>query len=150
MLASDLTLNSATAISAGSSNALVFSLLGGNSPTASLRSVAAVSTTNPVTFKIAHSVRVEKGFKTVANQSVPAPDITFDRHLVRRDSSVVQTTHLDPNKRVNRSIQIVVETPRLGAESPTVTQLIDDLLGLVSMLSASSNANLVRLLNGET
>lgn len=150
MLASDLTLDSSTAISAGTANSTVYSLLGGNSSSQSIRSVAAVSTTNPKTFKIAHSVRQEKGFKTVANQSVPAPDLVFDRHLCRVDANVVQTQCLDPNKRVNRSTQIVIETPRLGTESPTTVQLIDDLLALVAMFRASTNANFVRLMNGET
>jgi hypothetical protein len=98
MLASDLALNSADAITAGTSNSATYSLLGGNSTTASVRSVAAVATTNPKTFKIANSIRIEKGFKTVANQSVPAPDITFDRRLVRLDHNLVQTSHLDPTR----------------------------------------------------
>jgi hypothetical protein len=95
-------------------------------------------------------MRTEKGFKTVANQSVPAPDITFDRRLIRLDTNVVQTQMLDPMKRVNRSVQIVLESPRLGAESPTVTQVVDDLLAVVAMLRASTNANLIRILNSET
>lgn len=149
MLASDLALNSADAIAAGTSNSATYSLLGGNSTTASTRSVAAVATTNPRTLKIANSVRIEKGFKTVANQSVPAPDITFDRRLVRLDHNLVQTTHLDPNKRVNASVQIVFEIPRLGAESPTVQAMIDMLLAITASLRASTNANAVRLFNGE-
>lgn len=150
MLASDLILDSSTAIAAGTSNSTTYSLLGGNSSSRSIRSVAAVATTNPKTFTTAHSVRTEKGFKTAANQSVPAPDLVFDRHLCRLDTNVVQTQCLDPNKRVTRSIQLVVETPRLGAESPTVVQLMDDLLSIVAMLRASTNANFVRLLNNET
>jgi hypothetical protein len=150
MLASDLTLDSSTAITAGTSNSTVFALLGGNSPSQSIRSVAALATTNPRFLRIAHSMRTEKGFKTVANQSVPAPDITFDRRLIRLDTNVVQTQMLDPMKRVNRSVQIVLESPRLGAESPTVTQVVDDLLAVVAMLRASTNANLIRILNSET
>lgn len=149
MLASDLTLDSSVAISAGTSNATVYSLLGGNSPNASVRSVAAVSTTNPKTLRIANSIRTEKGFKTVANQSVPASDIVFDRRLWRVDHNIAQTTHLDPNRRINASMQLVFESPRLGAESPTVATLIDMLLATVASLRASSNANAVRFFNGE-
>lgn len=150
MLASDLTLDSSVAIAAGTANSTVYSLLGGNSPTSSIRSVAAVSATAPKTIRVAHSTRTEKSFKTVANQSVPAPDITFDRHLIRLDATIVQTQVLDPAARVKRSVQIVFESPRLGSESPTTTQLVDDLLALVASLRASTNANAIRLFNGET
>lgn len=150
MLASDLSLDASTAISAGTAGAIVFSLLGGNQSSQSIRTVASLATTNPRSLKVAHSVRTEKGFRTVANQSVPAPDIIFDRHLIRMDNNVVQSLCLDPNSRVNHSIQLVVETPRLGASSPTVTVLMDNLLALVAMLRASSNANFIRFLNNET
>lgn len=150
MLASDLSLDSSTAIAAGTAGTVTFSLLGGGQPSQSIRTVAALALTNPRSLKVAHSVRTEKGFKTVANQSVPAPDVVFDRHLIRMDTNVVQTICLDPNARVNHSIQLVIETPRLGASSPTVTNLMDNLLALVAMLRASSNSNFVRLLNNET
>lgn len=150
MLASDLTIDASTAIAAGTAGSITFSLLGGNVNQRSTRTVASLATTNPRAIQIAHSVRTEKGFKTVANQSVPAPDIVFDRHLVRMDSNIIQSLCLDPNARVNQSIQIVIETPRLGASSPTPTNLMDNLLALVAMLRASSNANFIRILNNET
>jgi len=148
MLAIDLTLDPSTTITAGTSSPTIYSLLN-NVAGSSIRSAAAVAQTNPENFKISHSVRTAKGFKTVANASVPAPDVVFDRHLCRLDVNCVQTTHIDTDYRVNRSVQIVLEVPRLGGSTPTAAQLVDDLLSVVSMLRASSNANLVRILNGE-
>lgn len=150
MLAQDLILDSSTTIAAGTSNSTTYSLLGSNAANQSMRSVAASSTTNPATLRIAHSMRMEKGFKTVANQAVPASDVIFDRRLIRLDRNVAQTTHLDPTNRINDSVQIVFENPRLGTESSTVQARIDMLLAVVAMLRASTNANAVRFFNGET
>lgn len=149
MLSTDLTLDPSTAITAGTSSPTVYSLLPGTTVNQTNRTASAVATTAPENFRVAHSMRTEKGFKTVANASTPAPDIVFDRHLCRLDINCVQTSRLDPNFRVNRSVQIVLEVPRLGSETPTVTQVADDLLSIVSMLRASSNANLIRVLAGE-
>jgi hypothetical protein len=149
MLSTDLTLDPSTAITAGTSSATVYSLLPGTTVNVTNRTASAVSQTAPENFRIAHSVRTEKGFKTPANASTPAPDIVFDRHLCRLDINHTQTSRLDPNFRINRSVQILIEVPRLGSESPTVTQVADDLLSIVSMLRASSNANLIRVLAGE-
>jgi hypothetical protein len=149
MLSQDLTLDPSTAITAGTSSPTVYSLLSASAGS-SVRAAAAVAQTNPETFKISHSTRLSKGFKTPANSSVPAQDVTFDRHLIRLDVNHPQTSRLDPNYLINRSVQIVLEVPRLGSETPTAAQLIDDLLSVVSALRASSNANLVRILNGET
>lgn len=149
MLAIDLSLDSSTAITAGTSNARTASLLGGNDPKSSVRSVAAVALTAPENLRISHTVRTAKGFRTAANASVPASDVLFDRHLVRLDKNVTQSTHLDPEFRINRSIQLVIESPRLGASTPTAAQLADDLLSIVSMLRAGTNANLIRVLNLE-
>lgn len=148
MLSIDLTLDPSTAITAGTSSPTIYSLLN-NVAGSSIRAAAAVAQTNPENFKIAHTVRTAKSFKTSANASVPAPDVIFDRHLCRLDVNCVQTTHLDPEFRINRSIQLVMEVPRLGASTPTAAAIIDDLLSIVSMLRASTNANLVRILNGE-
>lgn len=150
MLSTDLVLNPSTAIAAGSATPLTYSLLESVKGT-SVRSDPSVATTNPRNVRISHSTRVSKTkFKLVANASVPAPDVVFDRHLVRLDSNVTQSTHLDPQFAINRSVQIVIELPRLGASTPTVVQLMDDLLAIVSMLRAGTNANLIKLLNNET
>lgn len=148
MLATDLTLNPNTTIAQGTDSAVIYSLLSNNNGK-STRSAASLSQTNPRQLSIAHSTRTSKGFKTAANASVPAPDVIFDRHLIRLDSNVEQASHLDPEYRVSRSIQIVIETPRMGADSPTSLELADDLKGIVSMLDASTRANLNRILNGE-
>lgn len=148
MLAIDLTLDPSTTISAGASAPVVYSLLSNNSGS-SIRSAAAVAQTTPRNFRVAHSVRTAKGFKSPANAAVPAPDVLFDRHLIRLDRNVPQTSRLDPEYRVNHSTQIVLEIPRLGSETPTAVQVIDELKAIISMLAASSNANLVRVLNLE-
>lgn len=148
MLAIDLTLDPSTAITAGTSAPLVFSLLS-NTPGSSIRSVASVAQTAPKNVRIGHQTSTEKAFKTAANASVPAPDVVFDRRLFRLDTNVSQTSHLDPQFRINRSVLVQFVTPRLGSESPTVAQLMDDLLSIVSSLRASSNANAVRFFNGE-
>jgi hypothetical protein len=150
MLSSDLTLDPSTAITAGTASPTIYSLLNGNDPNSSVRSAAAVALTYPENLRIAHSKRAAKGFYQVASPALAAPPILFDRHLIRLDTNVAQTTHLDPEFRVNRSIQIVIEVPRLGASTPTHTQLADDLLSIVSMLRASTNANLIRILNLES
>lgn len=148
MLSIDLTLDPSTAITAGTSSPTIYSLLN-NVPGRSLRSAAAVAQTNPENFTIAHSVSKEKAFKTAANPAVPAPDVIFDRHLCRLDTNCVQTTIYDPDFRINRSVLVQFVVPRLGASTPTPAQLADDLLSIVSMLRASTNANLIRVLNGE-
>lgn len=148
MLAIDLTLDPSVAIAAGTSSPTVYSLLS-NTVGKSIRSAAAVAQTNPETFTVGHTTSSEKSFKTQANASVPAPDVIFDRHVVRLDTNVAQTTHLDPTYRINRSVYINFVVPRLGASTPTAAQLADDLLSIVSMLRASTNANLIRILNLE-
>lgn len=149
MLSTDLTLDPSVAITAGTSSPTVYSLLPGSISNQSNRTASAVAQSAPENFRIAHSVRTEKGFKTPANASTPAPDIVFDRHLCRLDINHPQTKALDPNFRINRSVQLVLEVPRLGSESPTAVQMADDLLSIVSMLLASSRANLIRVLAGE-
>jgi hypothetical protein len=148
MLGIDLILDPSVAITAGASAPVTFSLLS-NVAGSSVRAAASLAQTNPRNFRIGHTTRTAKGFKTSANASVSAPDIIFDRHLTRLDINCVQTTHLDPEYRVNRSWQLVCEVPRLGASTPTAAQLAEDLLSIVSMLRTSTNANLVRILNGE-
>lgn len=149
MLSTDLTLNPATAITAGSADSKVFAVTQTGENMA-IRSVASLATTNPQQLKISHSVRTIKGLKSAANAALTGQDIVFDRHLIRLDKNVVQTKVLDPEQRVNRSIQIVIEVPRLAGETPTATNVGDDLLSIISMLNASTWANLVRVLNWES
>jgi hypothetical protein len=149
MLSIDLTLNSATAITAGTANSRVASITNSGENMA-LRSVASLATTNPEQLKISHSTRTIKGLRSAANAALTGQDVVFDRHLIRFDKNVVQTKVLDPEQRVNRSVQIVIEVPRLAGETPTSTNVGDDLLSIVSMLNASSWANLVRVLNWES
>lgn len=148
MLAIDLILDPSTAIAAGTSSPDTYSLLSNNQGS-SVRSVASKALTNPENLRISHSTRSLKGFRTQANSSVNAPDVIFDRHLVRVDFNCPQTTHLDPNFAINRSVQIVIEVPRLAGATPTAANISDDLKSVVSMLLASTNANLVRILNLE-
>lgn len=151
MLAEDLTLDPSTAIAAGTSSPSIYSRKGWVDLQSTVRSVASVALTAPENLKIAHSTRSLKGLKTQANASVPAPDVIIDRHLVRLDINVPTTTHLDPEYKIIKSVQLVIEVPRLGvASSPTAAQIADDVKSVVSMLCASSNANLVRLLNNES
>lgn len=150
MLTEDLILDPSTAIAAGTSSPSTYSRKGWTDLQSTVRAVAAVSQTNPENLKIAHSVRSIKNFRTVANSSVSAPDVLIDRHLVRLDINIPQSTHLDPSYQINRSVQLVVESPRMGASTPTAAQIADDLKSIVSMLCATSNANLVRILNGES
>jgi len=149
MLSTDLTLNPNTAITAGSADSLVYAITTSGDNT-TVRSVAASATTNPKQLKISHSVRTIKGLKSAANAALTGQDIVFDRHLIRLDKNVVQTKVLDPEQRVNRSVQIVIEVPRLAGETPTVTNLGDDLLSIVSMLNATTWANLTRIVNWES
>lgn len=149
MLSTDLTLNPATSITVGSADSKVFAITQ-NGENMTIRSVASLATTNPNQLKITHSVRTIKGLKSAANAALTGQDIVFDRHLIRLDKNVVQTKVLDPEQRVNRSVQIVIEVPRLAGETPTATNMGDDLLSVVSMLNASTWANLVRVLNWES
>jgi hypothetical protein len=148
MLPTDVNLDASTAIAAGTNATTTYSLLS-NEGGQSLRSAAALSLTNPRNLSVKHSVRTGKTFRTAANASVPASDIIFDRHLIRLDTNMPQSTHLDQEFRINRSIQIVIEVPRIGGSSPTSLMIADDLKALVAFLDSSTRANLVRLMNGE-
>lgn len=147
----ELSNNPSTALTVGTSANLVFSLV--STPMAggqSVRSVSAVATTAPHTLKVGHSTRFIKGMKYAANKSA-APDVTIDRHLIRVDK-VAATPTLgisDPNFQLTYGAQIVIEVPRLGADTPTTQSVMDQLLRLLVVLNPSSSAGLLRLLNGE-
>lgn len=150
MLAEDLILDPSIAIAAGTSSPSIYSRKGWTDLQSTVRSVASVALTAPENLKIAHTTRALKGLKTAANASVPATDVILDRHLVRLDIVVPTTTHSDPDFKIIKSCQLVIEVPRVGASTPTANSIADDLKSIVSMLFAASNANLVRLLNGES
>lgn len=137
-----------TAWSVGTSDSQTWSLLG-IAGDRSQRSKASVALTNPSVLTLANTVRTIKSLRSVSNSAVAGQDIVFDRHLVRLDTNVAQTLVLDPEFKVNRSVQLVLEVPRLGASTPTSTNMSDDICRIVTMLRTSSLANLVRVLNSE-
>jgi hypothetical protein len=148
MLSTDLALDPSTAWTVGTSDSQTYSLLSINGER-SQRSKASVATTNPSVLSLAHTVRSTKGLRSVDNSSVTGQTIMFDRHLIRLDTNVAQTLVLDPEFKVNRSVQLVIEVPRLGASTPTSTNMSDDICRIVTMLRTSSLANLIRVLNSE-
>lgn len=151
MLPVDLTLDSTIACPVGTLGAEVYSQLWPSSSQTGLsRSVSSVATTTPKTLTISHSVRKVKGLKSLANISIAAPDVIFDRHLVRIDRNVANTTWFDPEFKLNASIQIVLEVPRMGTSSPTTNLMASMLLQLTQMLTNTAYANLVRVCNGES
>lgn len=151
MFDQELSNNPSTALTVGTSSNLVFSLVSNPiSGGQSLRSVSSVVTTAPHTLKIGHSTRLIKGLKYAANKSA-APDVIVDRHLIRVDK-VAPTPTLgisDPNFALAFGAQIVIEVPRLGPDTPTTQSVMDQLLRLLVVLNPSTNAGLLRLLNGE-
>lgn len=151
MFAVDLTNNPSVPLTVGTNSTLNFSLL--TAPAGSgqtVRSVASVALTAPHILKIGHSTRSIKGLRYAATKQ-SAPDVIIDRHLVRFDK-VAPTPTLgfsDPSFQITYGAQLVVEVPRIGADSPTTQQVMDQVLRIVTMLNPSSNAGLIQLLNGE-
>lgn len=151
MLSTDLIVDPATAITAGTANSRTFSLLGGGTPERTVRSVASLANTQPYELSIGHLKRKLKGFKSFENASVPAPDVTVDRHTVRLDYNMPTDTLRDPDYRLKLVTQLTIELPRLGiTDTPTTVMIADSIKALASMLLATSNANLLRLLNHES
>jgi hypothetical protein len=148
----DLSNNPSTALTAGTSSALTFALV--SAPTAgsqSVRSVASVATTAPHVMKISHSVRLVKSLKYAANKQ-NAPDVVIDRHLVRVDKVAPTPTlgYSDPNFGITYGAQLVIEVPRIGADTPSAQLVMDQVLRCLVMLNPSSNAGLIKLMNNET
>jgi hypothetical protein len=149
----ELSNNPSTALTAGASSAVIFSLL--QAPSAgtggqSIRSVAAVSTTAPHVLKIGHTTRSVKGIRYTANKAA-APDVVIDRHLIRIDKVAPTPTlgYSDPSNQITYGAQLVVEVPRIGADTPSTQLVMDQILRILVMLNPSSNAGLIKLLNGE-
>lgn len=149
MFDADLANNPNTALTAGTSSNLTFSLkTGAGSGVESLRAVGSVATTNPHQIKIAHSTRRISGLRLTSGNEL-ANDIVVDRHLIRVDKNVSVTGVSDPDFRVNYGAQLVVELPRIGGDTPTTQLVMDQILRLLVALNPSTNAGLIRLLNGE-
>lgn len=148
MLDSDITLNSLAQTPAGTNAALVVSRLHTQNGE-SVYAAASLALTNPAQLRVAHSVRKVTGLTLVTDASRSAGPMLIDRHLIRFDKNKAQTKVNDPEAKLNASIQIVIEVPRLGSESPTVTNISDQLKCLANYLTASTDANLVRILNRE-
>lgn len=116
----------------------------------SIRSVASVATTAPHILKIGHSTRSIKGLRYSATKQ-QSPDVVIDRHLVRIDK-VAATPTLglsDPTFSITYGAQLVIEVPRIGADTPATQLVMDQILRIISMLNPSGNAGLIQLLNGE-
>lgn len=149
MLADPLSLNSATAVTAGTSDAQSYGLLSvadGNS----IRAVAALAASAPRTLKIVNSTRSKRfsGNVQAAGTTVKTPvDVITDVTSIRNDVYRAHASAADPNLEITSWVQIQFGRPR-GC-SITVTQMSDQLLAIVSMLNASTNANLTKLLNSE-
>lgn len=146
----DLANNPATALTAGTAANLSFSLTSPPANGRSLRSVAAVALSAPHTLEIAHSTRSLSGLRYSATNQV-APDLIIDSHMVRIDKVLPLPTLgiSDPQQRVKYGARLVVEVPRAGADAPSTQLIMDTILRVCVMLNPSSNAGLVRLLNGE-
>lgn len=145
MLAIDLTINAATAVPAGTSNARTLSL-GSPNGGSSVRSDASVALTAPEVLQITHSKRSLKLKSSTNNDLVP---VFFDRHVLRLSKYRQPTNVLDPDFKTSLTVSLLIEVPSAPGVTVTSTQVSDAIKGLVSMLTASSDANLVRVLNNE-
>jgi hypothetical protein len=146
----DLANNPNTALTAGTAGNKTFSLVSPPSGGRSLRSVAAQILSEPLTLEIAHSTRSLKGLRYAATSQV-APDIILDSHMTRFDWHTPLTTLgiADPSFACKTSARLVIEVPRAGADTPTTQEIMDLILRNLVLLNPSTNAGLVRLLNGE-
>lgn len=146
----DLANNPSSPLTVGTNSAKTFSLVKASDGSRSVRSVAADALSAPHTLEIAHSTRSVKGLRYSATRA-PAPDVIIDTHLVRVDKHLpLPTLGIgDPNFSVKYGARLVIEVPRAGADAPSTQLIMDQILRLVVMLNPSSNAGLVRLLNGE-
>lgn len=146
----DLANNPSTALTAGTSASKTFSLTSPPSNQRSLRSVASDALSAPHTLEIAHGVRAIRGLRFSATRA-SAPDVIVDTHMVRIDKHLPLPTLgiADPQFLVKYGARIVFEVPRAGADAPSAQLIMDQALRLLVMLNPSSNAGLIRLLNGE-
>lgn len=150
MFDNDLANNPATALTVGTAANLTFTLQSSPSGGQSKRSVASVATTSPHIMTVGHSTRAVRGLKYAANKNA-APDVIVDRHLIRVDKHAPTPTlgYSDPSYALTYGAQLVVEVPRLGADTPATQLVMDQILRLVVALNPSSSAGLIRFLNWE-
>lgn len=151
MFDADLVTNPATALTAGTSSALTFSLkTGAGNGKQSLRSVAAVATTAPHEIEVAHSQSRVSGLRYTSGNA-PTADIIVDRHRFAVKKAIPLTTLgiSDPNYLANYGAALTVWLPRVGADTPSTQLVMDQILRILVSLNPSSNAGLTKLLNGE-
>lgn len=151
MFDADLSNNPATALTAGTSSALTFSLkTGAGNGKESLRSVAAVATTAPHQLLIQHSTSRVSGLRYTSGNATSA-DILVDRHRMSILKNIPLTTLgiADPQFAVNYGAALTVTLPRVGADTPSTQLVMDQILRLLVALNPSTNAGLTKLLNGE-
>lgn len=115
-----------------------------------MRTVASLATTAPRTLKIVNSQRSKRfagNVGLVGTTVKTSVDVITDVTTIRNDVWHSHTSAADPNFELTSWVQIQFGRPRgLGL---TTTQMNDQLLALVSMLDASSLANLAKILNSE-
>lgn len=150
MLPIDITLNASDSVPLGTAGPATYSLIGGGSMDRTVRSDASVALTVPRLFTTGHLQRKLKGFKSGANITVGAPDVIVDRHMVRLDNCIQAADFYDPDRRLTTSVQLVIEVPRLGTNTPSLVTISDRVKMLVSVLTINGNAHLSRILNNES
>lgn len=146
MLNTDLSINAATAVPAGTSNARTLALgaVGGGS---SVRSDASVALTAPEILTVTHSKRnVKLQSAVAANDTIT---VLMDRHVLRLSKAKPATNALDPDYKSGLNVSLLIEVPIGPGIAVTSTNVSDAIKALVSMLTASADANLIRILNGE-
>lgn len=147
--ADPITINSSAGTPAGTNSPHAFGRISTNG-NESVWSAPSVALTNPEQMKFGHSVRRITGLSLAADASKVGPPVLVDRHLIRVDYNQAQTKYNDPDWKLNLSVQIVIETPRLGAtDSPTVTETSDLIKCLATFLVGNTDANLIKFLNRE-
>lgn len=151
MFDADLSNNPNTALTAGTASALTFSLkTGGGNGTESLRSVASMATTAPHQLKISHATRRIAGLRYTSGNAAAA-DLMVDQHRISILKNIPLTTLgiADPQFLANYGAALTVTLPRVGADTPSTQLVMDQILRLIVALNPSSNAGLIKLLNGE-
>lgn len=150
MFDAELSNNPSTALTAGTSSAVTFSLKTGGNSNESLRSVASVATTLPHELKIQHSVSRIPGLRYTSG-NVLANDLIVDRHnmSVRKAIALTNLGIADPEYKANYGASLSVWVPRVGADTPSTQLVMDQILRLLVALNPSTNAGLIKLLNGE-
>lgn len=150
MFDAELANNPSTALTAGTSSAATFSLKTGGNANESLRSVASTATTAPHQLKIAHSTSRISGLRYTSG-NVLSTDIIVDRHnmSILKHAPLTTLGIADPEWKSNYGASLTITVPRIGADTPSTQLIMDQVLRLLVALNPSSNAGLIKLLNGE-